>query len=106
MSPAVRCARPRNMLEVAGLGIEQIVYRPDLATNYVLEEYADGKRVSEKSRVQLEAGSGVTLYVGESGSVSTLVPKTVGLHLQQAKSVCGSWGSTSARSPSTRESTC
>ena len=76
----------KNMLEVAGLGIEQIVYRPDLATNYVLEEYADGKRVSEKSRVQLEAGSGVTLYVGESGSVSTLVPKTVGLHLQQAKS--------------------
>ena len=48
----------KNMLEVAGLGIEQIVYRPDLATN----------------------------YVGESGSVSTLVPKTVGLHLQQAKS--------------------
>ena len=76
----------KNMLEVAGLGIEQIVYRPDLATNYVLEEYADGKRISEKSRVQLEAGSGVTLYVGESGSVSTLVPKTVGLHLQQAKS--------------------
>ena len=76
----------KNMLEVAGLGIEQIVYRPDLATNYVLEEYADGKRVSEKSRVQLEAGSGVTLYVGESGSVSPLVPKTVGLHLQQANS--------------------
>ena len=94
------------MLEVAGLGIEQIVYRPDLATNYVLEEYADGKRVSEKSRVQLEAGSGVTLYVGESGSVSTLVPKTVGLHLQQAKSRLWELGSTSARSPSTRESTC
>lgn len=52
----------------------------------MLEEYADSKRISEKSRIQLEAGSGVTLYVGESGSVSTLVPKTVGLHLQQAKS--------------------
>lgn len=86
MSPAVRCARPRICSKWPAWGIEQIVYRPDLATNYVLEEYADGKRVSEKSRVQLEAGSGVTLYVGESGSVSTLVPKTVGLHLQQAKS--------------------
>ncbi len=96
----------KNMLEVAGLGIEQIVYRPDLATNYVLEEYADGKRISEKSRVQLEAGSGVTLYVGESGSVSTLVPKTVGFISSRPKAVCGSWGSTSARSPSTRESTC
>ena len=46
----------KNMLEVAGLGIEQIVYRPDLATNYVLEEYADGKRISEKSRVQARSG--------------------------------------------------
>lgn len=76
----------KNMLEVAGLGIKELIYRPDMATNYVLEEYADGKRISGKSRVQLEVGGGVTLYVGESGYVSTIVPKTVGLHLQQAKS--------------------
>lgn len=76
----------KNMLEVAGLGIKELIYRPDMATNYVLEEYADGKRISNKSRIQLEVGSGVTLHVGESGYVSTIVPKTVGLHLQQAKS--------------------
>lgn len=58
----------KNMLEVAGLGIEQIVYRPDLATNYVLEEYADGKRVSEKSRVQLEAGSSLYFVARGDGS--------------------------------------
>lgn len=96
----------KNMLEVAGLGIEQIVYRPDLATNYVLEEYADGKRVSEKSRVQLEAGSGVTLYVGRAVPFRHSCRRPWGFTSNRPKAVCGSWGSTSARSPSTRESTC
>ena len=76
----------KNMLEVAGLGIEKIVYQPDMATNYVLEQYVDGKRVASNSRLQAEMGSGVTLYVGESGNASTLTPKVVGLHLNQAKS--------------------
>ena len=87
-------------------GIEQIVYRPDLATNYVLEEYADGKRVSEKSRVQLEAGSGVTLYVGRAVPFRHSCRRPWGFTSNRPKAVCGSWGSTSARSPSTRESTC
>ncbi|WP_300108144.1 PASTA domain-containing protein [uncultured Alistipes sp.] len=76
----------KNMLEVAGLGIEKLVYRPDMATNYVLEQYVDGKKISNNSHLQAEMGSGVTLYVGESGYTTTLVPKVVGLRLNQAKS--------------------
>lgn len=76
----------KNMLEVAGLGIDQLIYQPDMATNYVLEQYVGRKRVSSNSRLQAEMGSGVTLYVGQSGNASTLVPKVVGLHLNQAKS--------------------
>ena len=97
----------KNMLEVAGLGIEQIVYRPDLATNYVLEEYADGKRVSEKSRVQLEAGQRRhPLRLGRAVPFRHSCRRPWGFTSNRPKAVCGSWGSTSARSPSTRESTC
>lgn len=76
----------KNMLEVAGLGIKEIVFHPDMATAYVLEQYVDGKRITNRSHLQAPAGSGITLYVGESGYVSTLVPKAVGHHIQQAKS--------------------
>lgn len=74
----------KNMLEVAGLGIERLVYRPDLATNYVLEQHVGGRKMNERSRVEAEMGSGVTLYVGESGTATTVAPKAVGLTLRQA----------------------
>ena len=59
----------KNMLEIAGLEIEELIYRPDMATNYVLEEYCDGRPVQATSRIEAEMGSGVTLYVGvEAGA--------------------------------------
>ncbi|WP_273369882.1 PASTA domain-containing protein [Alistipes megaguti] len=76
----------KNMLEIAGLEIAEIVYRPDIATNYVLEEVCDGKPVQQNSRIEAEMGSGVTLYVGlEEGASSTIVPQVVGQPLAQAK---------------------
>lgn len=76
----------KNMLEIAGLGIEELVYRPDIATNYVLEEYCDGHPVTQHSRIEAEMGSGVTLYVGvEEGYATTIVPQVVGQPLAQAK---------------------
>lgn len=77
----------KNMLEIAGLGIERLIYRPDIATNYVLEEACDGKTVTSSTRMEAEMGSGVTLYVGvEEGHAGTVVPQTVGLALQEARS--------------------
>ncbi|WP_299219779.1 PASTA domain-containing protein [uncultured Alistipes sp.] len=77
----------KNMLEIAGLQIEQLVYRPDIATNYVLEEAYDGRKISASTRLEAEMGSGVTLYVGvESGHAGTVVPQTVGLPLHEARS--------------------
>lgn len=76
----------KNMLEIAGLEIAEIVYRPDIATNYVLEEVCDGKPVQQNSRIEAEMGSGVTLYVGlEEDAASTIVPQVVGQPLAQAK---------------------
>ena len=70
----------KNMLEIAGLEIAELVYRADMATNYVLEEYCEGKPVTPTTRMEAEMGSGVTLYVGvEEGYGTTIVPRLGGL---------------------------
>lgn len=77
----------KNMLEVAGLGIEKLVYEEDIATNYVLAELVNGKELSEQSNVELEIGEGVVLKVGvEPEKNTTIVPKTIGQGLNAAKS--------------------
>lgn len=77
----------KNMLEIAGLEIGELIYRPDMATNYVLEEYYEGRPVTPQSRLEAEMGSGITLYVGvEGGYGTTVVPQLTGAPLQAAKS--------------------
>lgn len=77
----------KNMLEIAGLGIDRLVYRADMATNYVLAEYCDGREVTSRSRMEAEMGSGVTLHVGvQGGHGTTVTPRLAGYTLQQAKS--------------------
>ncbi len=77
----------KNMLEVAGLGIEKMVYEEDIATNYVLAEIVDGIELNSESDVELEMGSGVTLKVGvEPDKNNTIVPKAIGHGLLAAKS--------------------
>lgn len=76
----------KNMLEIAGLEIEKLVYRPDIATNYVLEEYCRGRQITADSAIEAEMGSGVTLHVGvEPESGTTVVPQLVGASLREAK---------------------
>ena len=77
----------KNMLEVAGLGIEKLVYEEDIATNYVLAEIVEGREMTRDTKVEIEMGSGVVLKVGvESDRNTTIVPKTIGQSLQSAKS--------------------
>ena len=77
----------KNMLEIAGLEIKELVYRPDIATNYVLEQYLDRQQISAESHIEAEMGSGITLYVGvDEGDNLTFVPQVVGLALRDAKS--------------------
>lgn len=77
----------KNMLETASLEIDRLVYRPDMATNYVLEQQCGGKTVLPGSEMKAEAGSGVTLYVGVAGGYGTTVtPQIVGAPLREAKS--------------------
>lgn len=77
----------KNNIEMAGLEIEGLIYKPDMATNYVLEERCGGKTIRSGSKVQAEIGSGVTLVVGVSEDASVQqVPKLVGFPLREAKS--------------------
>jgi len=76
----------KNMLDIAGFEIDRLVYRPDMATNYVLAEEYDGQPITAASRIEAEIGSGVTLYVGvEEDHGPTIVPQTVGLSLKEAR---------------------
>lgn len=77
----------KNMLEIAGLEIAELIYRPDIATNYVLEEFCGREPVTETAELEAEFGSGITLYVGvEPANNRTTVPVLVGYSLKQAKS--------------------
>lgn len=77
----------KNNLEVKGLEIDRIVYRPDIATNNVLEEQYNGKVITRGSTLEAEQGSGITLIVGmRSDDALPLVPKLVGFPLNEAKS--------------------
>lgn len=77
----------RSLLELAQLQIDRIVYREDMATNYVLEQTVGGKPVKAGSRLKAEAGSGVVLYVGlEDPEELTRVPQAIGHTLREAKS--------------------
>ena len=77
----------KNMLEGAGFGIETLEYVEDMATNYVLEQYLDGERITEQSDIRVEKGRGVKLVVGVSPDQnSTTVPRLIGRQLFDAKS--------------------
>ena len=81
----------KNMLEIAGLEIEEIVYEPDIATNYVLRASWNGKEITKDSRINAKMGSGITLTVGvESEAQQIIMPTIIGLSLKEAKSSI--WG--------------
>ena len=65
----------KNNLEMAGLEIKELIYKSDIATNYVLEERCAGKVVQPGSKLQTEMGSGVTLVVGMGEEGLVAVPK-------------------------------
>ena len=76
----------KNMLEMAGLTIERLVYVEDIATNYVLNQFINEEEVFEDSDIKAEKGSGVVLNVGVAGSnVAVGVPQLMGRTLADAK---------------------
>jgi len=70
-------------LENAGLKRGQITYKPDLATNAVLEIWHDGEKIEQGSAI--EKGSVIDLVVGDGlGRRVFSVPRFIGLPLDEA----------------------
>lgn len=75
----------KNKIVGAGLVIERLEYKSDLATNNVLDQTYKGKRVSAGGQVMGEVGSGVTLVVGMNPvDPDPYVPDLSGLTVDQA----------------------
>ncbi len=78
----------KNMIEMAGLEIGELRYVSNIATGNVLAELVGRDTVRRNSNLSLEAGSGVTLVVGQAPETPwSPVPRVVGLSLSQAKSL-------------------
>ncbi len=78
----------KNMLEVAGLTIDKLVYEPDLATNYVLSQSFEEKTISKRDSLLAPRGSGVVLNVGvNQADNSVVVPQLIGMSLYEARSI-------------------
>ena len=76
----------KNMLEGAGLGIRELIYVEDIATNYVLAEYYEDAEVTAESDMKVEKGSNVTLHVGvASADERSVVPYLIGRRMFEAK---------------------
>ena len=76
----------KNMLEIAGLEIAELVYLPDMATNYVLVAFFERDSITAEKRIMAEMGSGITLHVGvDAEQNSAAIPQVVGLSLREAK---------------------
>ncbi len=77
----------KNMLEVAGFQIEKLVYRRDMAANYVLAQYCGKQQIEQGNTSEAVVGTGITLHVGMSDEEwSTNMPQLIGLTLAEAKS--------------------
>lgn len=55
-----------NDLQTAGFRVGEIVYRPDIANDYVLEARFDGRPVTRGGGLKAPYGSGITLVVGRN----------------------------------------
>lgn len=77
-----------NQLERSGLSVEKLVYEADMtSTDYVLGESIEGHEVHPASSIRAAVGTGVTLTVSyRRDEQYTVVPRLVGLTLQQAES--------------------
>lgn len=76
----------KNKIVGAGFVIERINYVDDLATNNVLDESYNGKRIAYGSKMMGEVGTGITLKVGRNPvDPDPYVPNLKGLSVIQAK---------------------
>ncbi|MFI3330744.1 MAG: PASTA domain-containing protein [Rikenellaceae bacterium] len=77
----------KNNLELSGLRIKELIYKEDIATNNVLEQFYDDTQILQDSKLEVAQSSAITLVVGKAQDAPLQnVPKLVGLSLSDAQS--------------------
>ncbi len=74
-------------LHSVGLEVEELVYKPDLANNYVLAQEYEGVTVPADSAMMVPAGGALKLIVGSNQTSAEPVPNLVGKTLREAKNI-------------------
>lgn len=76
----------KNKITGAGLEINKLTYKQDIATNNVLEQRYKGKVIRDSKEIG-EIGSGIELIVGYNPvDEEPIIPDLIGLTYEQAKS--------------------
>lgn len=73
-----------NDLRTAGFVVKELIFRSDLATDYVLETRHGAQRVARGGNVEAAQGAGITLIVGTNGEAAA-VPKVAGMSVSEAR---------------------
>ncbi|MFI3318781.1 MAG: PASTA domain-containing protein [Rikenellaceae bacterium] len=82
-----------NMLAVAGLEIDSLIYKEDMATNYIIAQYLGNQPVTQRDTLWAEIGSGVKLHVGRNkDATQPTIPDLLGTSLASAKRTLWSRG--------------
>ncbi len=76
----------KNMLEMVGLSVGELIYVDDLAKNYVLKQTIDDKEITAETKDRATIGTEVTLEIGRGDNDTTVVPTLIGLTLREARS--------------------
>ncbi len=72
------------MLQSVGLKVGELIYKPDIAQNVVLDQLYGGKSIRVSDRIPKGAAIDLVLGNGLGDSASVLIPNLVGLSLQEA----------------------
>ena len=74
-------------MEIYGFKIGKISYKPDVATDDVLEQWYQGKPIEPGTPIETGATIDLVLGLGDEGQIST-VPYLIGKTKQEAENLC------------------
>ena len=74
-------------MEIYGFKVGKISYKPDVATDDVLEQWYRGKPIEPGTPIEVGATIDLVLGLGDEGQIST-VPYLIGKTKQEAESLC------------------
>ncbi|MFA6261996.1 MAG: PASTA domain-containing protein [Bacteroidia bacterium] len=83
----VSLRQAQTMLQSVGLKVGQLIYKPDIAQNVVLEQRFQGQPIAIGNKVPKGSNIDLVLGTGLGDSSSVVIPNLIGLTLQDANNL-------------------